>query len=205
MSAAGSLREYGKNGPFRSKHCRGCPHQKQCAFYRDITKDPELAALYVACESADGYHRDACVYRNEIDIYDTMSALVRYTNGVRMTYSLNAFLPYEGYAISFNGEKGRLDVRDFERQPWPVEHETDIFLTKSFGKRERIEVPNVDGGHGGGDDRLRDVIFRKTDVPAYMRLPDSRAGAMSCLTGIAARKSVEQGGRPIKIADLVRV
>src|SRR4051795_8458934 len=52
VSAAASLRTYGKNGPFRFKHCRGCPHQKQCAFYRDITKDPELASLYVACESA---------------------------------------------------------------------------------------------------------------------------------------------------------
>ena len=37
-----------------------------------------------------------------------------------------------------------------------------------------------------------------------MRLPDSRAGAMSCLTGIAARKSIEQK-KPIKIADLVRL
>ena len=34
-----------------------------------------------------------------------------------------------------------------------------------------------------------------------MQLPDSRAGAMSCLTGIAARKSIDEG-RPIKIADL---
>jgi predicted dehydrogenase len=205
VSAAAGLENYGKNGPFRASTCRACPHKQDCRFYEDITKDPVLVALYVGCESADGYHRDACVYRNEIDIYDTMSALVRYTNGVRMTYSLNAFLPYEGYAISFNGEKGRLDVRDFERQPWPVEHETDIFLTKSFGKRERIDVPKVDGGHGGGDDRLRDLIFRHTDLPSYMHLPDSRAGAMACLTGIAARKSVEQGGRPIKIADLVRI
>jgi hypothetical protein len=37
-----------------------------------------------------------------------------------------------------------------------------------------------------------------------MRLPDSRAGAMSCLTGIAARKSIEQK-KPIKISDLVRL
>jgi len=36
-----------------------------------------------------------------------------------------------------------------------------------------------------------------------MRLPDSRAGAMSCLTGIAARKSIDEG-KPIKIADLVK-
>ena len=32
---------------------------------------------------------------------------------------------------------------------------------------------------------MRDLIFRKADAPEYMRLPDSRAGAMSCLTGIA--------------------
>ena len=37
-----------------------------------------------------------------------------------------------------------------------------------------------------------------------MRLPDSRAGALSCLTGIAACTSVEQG-RAVRIADLVRL
>jgi len=41
-------------------------------------------------------------------------------------------------------------------------------------------------------------------VPEYMRLPDSRAGAMSCLTGIAARKSIEQK-RPVKISELIRL
>jgi hypothetical protein len=35
-----------------------------------------------------------------------------------------------------------------------------------------------------------------------MRLPSSRAGAMSCLTGIAARKSMDSG-QPVKIRDLV--
>jgi hypothetical protein len=41
-------------------------------------------------------------------------------------------------------------------------------------------------------------------VADHLRLPGSRAGAMSCLTGIAARKSVDEG-RIIKIADLVRL
>jgi hypothetical protein len=48
------------------------------------------------------------------------------------------------------------------------------------------------------------VIFRQTAVPDHMRLPGSRAGAMSCLTGIAARKSVDES-RPVKIAELVRL
>jgi hypothetical protein len=37
-----------------------------------------------------------------------------------------------------------------------------------------------------------------------MRLPDSRAGAMSCLTGIAAHKSIDER-RSVRIADLVRL
>jgi hypothetical protein len=37
-----------------------------------------------------------------------------------------------------------------------------------------------------------------------MRLPDSRAGAMSCLTGIAIRNSIDRK-QPIRIADLVNL
>src|SRR4030095_12473351 len=121
-----------------------------------------------------------------------------------MSYSLNAFMPIEGYRLAFNGELGRLEIRDFERQPWPVEEEKEIYVTKSFGQRTKIPVPKVEGGHGGGDDRLRDLIFRKVNVPEYMKLPDSRAGAMSCLTGIAIRNSIDQE-RAIRIADLVKV
>jgi predicted dehydrogenase len=205
VTAAASLKVYGKNGTIRASHCRACPHTQSCSFYSDITKDAEKMELYgAACEAVDGYHRDGCVFSEDIDIYDTMLALVKYSNDVAMSYSVNAFLPYEGYSISFNGEKGRLDVRDYERQPWPVERETDIYLTQSFGKRVRIDVPSPEGQHGGGDDRLRDVVFHGVGVPDYMRLPDSRAGAMSCLTGIAARKSVEFG-RPVKVQELVRL
>jgi predicted dehydrogenase len=133
-----------------------------------------------------------------------MSLIVNYSNGVNMNYSLNAFMPFEGYRLAFNGEKGRLEVRDYERQPFTVSEETEMYLTKNFGKQEKITVPKGTGGHGGGDQRLLDLIFRKTTVPDYLKLPDSRAGAMSCLTGIAARKSIERG-QSVTIADLVKL
>jgi predicted dehydrogenase len=204
VSANASLNVYGKNGAFRSTNCRPCTHKSNCSFYYDITKNPTRMKLYAGCEDADGYHRDGCVFKEDIDIYDTMNALVKYSNGTTMSYSLNAAMPIEGYRLAFNGEKGRLDIRDYERQPWQVEEETVIHLIKNFGKREAITLPKIAGGHGGGDDRLRDLIFRKIQVPDYMRLPDSRAGAMSCLTGIAARTSVEQK-RPVKIAEMIRL
>lgn len=204
VSAGGDLKVYGKNGPFRHTHCRPCPHKAKCPFYFDMTKNARLMKLYAACEDVDNYHRDGCVFREDVDIYDTMNAVVKYSNGAQMSYSLNAAMPFEGYRLAFNGEKGRLEVRDYERQPWPVEEETEMHVTKSFGQRVKIELPKAEGGHGGGDDRLRDLIFRKASAPEHMRLPDSRAGAMSCLTGIAARTSVERG-QPVKIADLVRL
>jgi predicted dehydrogenase len=204
VAAGAGLNVYGKRGPFRFTHCRPCPHKSKCPFYYDITKSERHMKLYVGAEQLDGYYRDGCVFREDIDIYDSMSALVKYSNDTTMNYSVNAFMPFEGYHLAFNGERGRLEIRDYERQPWPVEGETEIYLTKNFGKREQIAVPKIEGGHGGGDDRLRDLIFRNIDVPEYMRLPDSRAGAMSCLTGIAARTSAEQK-RPVKIAELVRL
>ena len=123
-----------------------------------------------------------------------------------MSYSLNAHMPFEGFRVAFNGELGRLEVRDHERQPWKVAEDdaTEIYVTRSFGERRRVPIvaATTAGGHGGGDTRLRDLIFKKVSVPDHMKLPGSRAGAMSCLTGIAARKSVDEK-RAIRIADLV--
>jgi len=204
VSALGSLENYGRKGPFRHTHCRPCPHKAECAFYRDITKDPRLVALYVDCESADGYHRDGCVFREDVNIFDTMNAVVRYSTGAAMSYSVSTFMPIEGYRVAFNGTKGRLEVRDYERQAWDPGEETEMHVIRNFGQRVKIEVPNPQGGHGGGDDRLRDIIFRQAAVPDYMRLPGSRAGAMSSLTGVAARRSADED-RPVKIAELVRL
>lgn len=205
VTAYGDLNVYGKAGEYRHTNCRTCPHKAKCPFFWDLTKDARLMKLYAECEDVDGYMRDGCVFKQDIDIYDTMSAAVKYSNGVSMSYSLNASMPIEGYRIAFNGTKGRLEVRDYERQSWPEALQSEIYLIKSFPRsRERIEMPNIAGGHSGGDDRLRDVIFKNAQVPEHLKLPDSRAGAMSCLTGIAARTSIEQK-RPVKIGELIRL
>jgi predicted dehydrogenase len=203
VSALGTLSNYGKAGPFRHTNCRPCPHKEKCSFYWDITRQKNLVELYVNAEIADGYLRDGCVFKEDIDIFDTMNAVVKYSSGVNMSYSVNCFMPVEGYHLAFNGTKGRLEIRDYERQAWDPGEETAMYVIKNFGKRVKIDLPTATEGHGGGDQRLRDLIFRKIDAPAHMRLPDSRAGAMSCLTGIAARKSCDEG-RPIKISDLVK-
>ncbi len=203
VSARGALARYGKNGPFRHTHCRTCPHRSKCDFHFDVTKDPRHVQLYVVPESVDGYHRDGCVFKNDVDIYDTMTAIVGYSNGVVMNYSLNAFMPYEGYSLLFVCEKGTLAVR--LKENLPSGDETEIVVTRSFSKQPpSVEHPPDAEGHGGGDQRLRDIIFRGVTPPRYLALPGSRAGALSCLTGIVARKSIQQN-RAVKISELVKI
>jgi predicted dehydrogenase len=204
VNAFASLRKYGRNGAFRSRNCRGCAFKEKCEFYWDIVQEPKLVALYVNCESEDGYLRDGCVFREDINIYDTMTANVKYSTGAMMSYSLNAFMPYEGYHLAFNGTNGRLEVRNYERQPWEVAQPSEIRLTKNFGNSEMIESSQADGGHGDADPMMKRMIFDPDMPDPYKQRAGSRAGAMSALTGIAAVKSVERG-KPVKIAELIKL
>ena len=200
--AYGDLEYYGHNNDFRHTHCRGCPHQDRCRHYTDITRSDRMVGLYVNNEHYDGYLRDGCVWSNDIDIYDKMAAQIRYANGVQVSYSCTTYSPYEGYRIAFNGTEGRLEAWIKERQPWESEPYDEIRVTDNFGESELIEVPHGGGGHGGGDQRLKDRIFRDPTMPdPFRQAAGSRDGAMSILIGVAARESVKTG-EPVRIASL---
>ncbi|MBF9221951.1 Gfo/Idh/MocA family protein [Hymenobacter ruricola] len=198
--AYGQLNFYGKNNSFRHTHCRPCPHKDKCQFYWDVTKDARLTKIYVDNEQYDGYLRDGCVWKEDIDIFDKMAVQIKYANQVQVSYSLTTYSPYEGYRIAFNGTKGRLEAWIKERQTWDEEPFDEIQFTPNFGKRELIRVPNNEEGHGGGDVRLRKQIFQPGADP-YRQSAGTRDGAMSCLVGIAARHSIDTG-KPVKIGDL---
>lgn len=199
--AYGRLDFYGKNNSFRHTNCRPCPHKDKCAFYFDMTKDKRLMAIYADNEKYDGYLRDGCVWKEDIDIFDKMAVQIKYANNVQVSYSLTTHSPYEGYRIAFNGTKGRLEAWVKERQPWEEEQFDEIQLTNNFGKREIIRIANNEEGHGGGDVRLRKQIFAPDGKDPYHQAAGTRDGAMACLVGIAARHSIDSG-KPVKIGDL---
>lgn len=202
VQAIGNLAYYGHNHDFRGRNCRPCDFKDQCKLYWDMTKDSVAMALYGNCEDVDGYYRDGCVWDNKIDIYDTHSVQVNYENETQLTYTMHTFLPYEGQFICLSGEKGRLDVRLNVSQPWEVKNDYEFRLTKDRETTRYWTLKADEGEHGGADQRLHDTIFLQEKADPLQSRADSRAGIMSSLIGIAARKSIETGQK-IKIADLM--
>ena len=203
VSAFGELRNYGKAGPFRSERCKTCPYKAECNYYFDLGANSFLDELYEEPSRYDGYFRDACVYREDIDIPDTMVASIKYRNAVMASYSVNTFMPIEGHHIAFNGTMGRLELRQYEAQPWETPPSDEILLVRNFGRGvERITVPHQPGGHYGGDDRLRNMLFKPGMEDRLKQRADSRAGAMSVLCGVAAMESVRTG-RAVRIDELM--
>jgi predicted dehydrogenase len=191
------------------QRCLTCPEKDKCHFYFDLAGDEGLKALYLDNEKHDGYYRDQCVWRPEINIEDTMNVMVRYDNGVQLNYALSAYDAWEGYHIAFNGTKGRLEHRIVETAGVAGANEIQ---SKSTGVSTRIiplrgaprdiEPWTGTGGHGGGDDAMLAEIFGDAPPDKYKRISDERAGAYSALVGIAANRCFETG-KSVRIDEMV--
>ncbi len=204
VTAIGRLNKYGRNGPFRHANCRACTYKDKCEFYWDITKNQRLMDLYVKCESEDGYYRDGCVYRSSIDIYDRMSAQFQYDNRVQVSYTLDATVPYEGQHIVFTGSKGRIEVRNYQAQPWQTPHDAEIRLTRNFKNSVVFPIKDAETEHGGADVRIRDMVFKGNLPDPLGQRAGMREGIMSSLMGISSYTSIETGGK-VKLRDLVKL
>jgi predicted dehydrogenase len=202
VQGMGKVAFYGHNHPFRARNCRTCPFTQQCDFYWDMTKNKRMMDLYGKCEDVDGYYRDGCVWDNEIDTFDTSTTQVLYDNGTYLTYTMNTNLPYEGQYICFTGEKGRLDVRLYNGQPWEEKAPIEIRLSKDMKTSKVYTLNRGTGGHGGADERVKDLIFKPGVKDTLHQHAGSRAGILASLIGIAARRSIETGEK-VKIDDLI--
>jgi predicted dehydrogenase len=193
------------------ERCLTCPEKGKCTFYLDLGADQNFKELYLDNEKHDGYFRDRCVFRPEIDIEDTMNVIVKYKTGATLSYSLNAFNAWEGYTIAFNGTKGRIEhsiVEGGAVSAGATNYQGeggDRVTTRVIplrGKAQDIEPWTGAGGHGGGDNVMLTEVFGTAEPDKYKRAADERSGLYSCLIGASANKSFISGGS-VKIADLV--
>lgn len=228
--ARGTRRFYGANaGKVHGHRCSDCQTAQDCPFFWRLEDDPRLFALFRQAEKIDGYFRDGCVFDEQVDIMDTMSVSVHYQNGMLLTYTLQAYSPFEGYRVQFSGTRGRLecvfpefvvpeerlrlDERKLVRAVGALEelgstaighHEMDtIRFYPLFGGVEEYTVQRETREHYGGDDRMLAALFNDQLPDPLGHRAGTRAGALSILIGIAANRSIAEG-RPIDLSSLWR-
>lgn len=216
--AQGSLMFYGKENAEKRgvtefySRARGSDIAKNDPFALDLEKSPELQGLYADAEHEDGYYRDQSVFGDGISIEDTMGVLVRYKNKAIMTYSLNCYMPWEGFQVNLNGSKGRIEMKVVEKSyvnSGGKKEEEGALQTKSikvipmFGEAYEAEIVEGAGGHGGGDPVMLNDIFGVPAEDPYKRAASHIDGAMSILTGIAGNRSMSTG-LPVNVDDLVK-
>ncbi|GAA3615550.1 Gfo/Idh/MocA family protein [Microlunatus ginsengisoli] len=230
--ARGGLKFYGADNAAR----RGLGHRPKLSrdqpagtdpFRLDLAADPLLKGLYLDAEHVDGYRRDKDVFDTGITVEDSLSLLVDYAGGTTMTYSLNAFSPWEGYRVGFNGTEGRLELEVIERG-WvrsaadqhdgkavvdpSAAHDSDaaqdrirpvgerVVLQRLWQRAEEIAIPVGAGAHGGGDAMLLDDVFRGAGDDPLGRAAGYLDGVRSVIVGIAGNVSLAEG-RPVDTAE----
>jgi hypothetical protein len=216
--AMGGLYFYGKENAEKRgvtefyQRAYGSEAAKNDPFALHMENNPQLKALYLDAEKYDGYQRDQSVFGDGISIEDTLGVMVKYKNNAIMTYSLNAYLPWEGFNVVFNGSKGRLEVKVVEQsyvnsggkksEEGAVKGKK-ITVFPMFAEPYDVEIEEGVGGHGGGDPILLRDIFGEPVRDKFNRAASHVDGAMSILTGIAGNISLRTG-LPVQVDQLVK-
>lgn len=189
----------------------GSEAAKDDPFAIHLDENEGLRRMYLEAEKEDGYQRDQSVFGDGISIEDTLGVMVRYQNRAIMTYSLNAYMPWEGFRVMFNGTKGRIQMSIVEQSyinsggDKALEgavRQKSIAVFPMFAEPYEVSIAEGVGGHGGGDPVLLNDLFGDPEPDPFRRAASHVDGAMSILTGIAGNKALATG-RPVTVKDLV--
>ena len=192
VNAMGLKSFYGNPERCLGYRCSECEHTAECESFKSQSA-PMDKALYFDAEHEDGYIRDRCAHRPEADIYDNMSVSVMYKGGALVTYTLNLFSMREGYKMTIVGEKGMLLCSYYGKDLEGVDdYEIDLLTEENV--IQKIIFPRAEGTHGGGDIRLREMLFGEGDHEDPLgQSADSFAGVVSAMIGIGANESIKTG------------
>ncbi|WP_029504361.1 Gfo/Idh/MocA family protein [Lachnoclostridium phytofermentans] len=217
--AFGDLNFYGRHNAEKRgvknfySRCHGNEAAKGDPFAIDMDSNPVLKGMYLDAEEDSGYIRDRSVFGDDISIEDTMAVLVRYKNNAMLSYSLNSYMPWEGFNVALNGSKGRIEYTALEK-PYinaggnkNEEGATKYYKVKVFplfDEPYEVMIQKKEGGHGGGDPVMLDDLFcpgKNQDI--YKRAANHVDGIRSILTGIAANQSISSG-LPVNVDSMVK-
>lgn len=179
--AIGGLDFYGgKEDP--GLRCRDCEKAESCPYY--IRGEAFAMDYDTVVESAD-----YCVWSREMDLNDNSLLCITYADGGKATFHECHFTPeysrefwlvgLEGKMYGYYDNPGRFVIR--------IEH---AHSAERF--TEEFKPPHTGGGHGGGDNKLRDEFYRRiveNDPP----LDALESAYYSTALAIGAEQSISTG------------
>lgn len=218
--AFGDLKFYGREAAeargekYEYERYTGNEKSQNDPFALRLNESDYTQKLYLDAEKESGYVRDKNVFGEGITSEDTMGVLARFRSGVIMNYSLIAYAPQEGYELYITGEKGRIEVR-MQQPPHVLDENlqavneagstTKVRLFPMFQEPQDIEIPTVEGGHGGGDTLMLQHLFSDEEISDPLgRRATLRDGLASLALGVAANHSIATGA-PVQVQELIDV
>lgn len=196
VTAVGNRIFYGDKQKQFGERCSTC---KNLECPSRIGTDGFFKEFYIDNEHIDGYIADKCAFAPDSDICDNYSVSVEYNSGAILSYSLNLFSFDEGHRFTITGEKGMINFYIGKRAEGEEKDLTVIKILFADGKSEEVKLPRNNHMHGGGDERLVQMLFSgKTFEDEFNQCAGSYDGFTSAMIGIGANESMKTG----KIVDL---
>lgn len=213
ISSIGSLSYFKKeNQPEgASDRCKDCKFKSTCPYsaewgyvqkWKDAGSPKQMWPQNVICTdevlTEEGIRKayengpyGRCVFACDNDVVDHQETNILFENGVTANLCMTAFTGCHGRIYKFHGTLGELDLDE--------EHQK--LVLKAYGKPvEEISfsgLPDVSGGHGGGDASMIKTLYDIVNgsAPANTSLENSLE---SHLMAIAAEESRLQDGEVIR-------
>lgn len=134
----------------------GCPAEAECPYhamkiygnperlgwgrhvgFAELTYDERLEALRTG-----PYGR--CVFKSDNDVVDHQVLALEFEGGATATFTMTGMTPFAGRYLRIHGTHGYL-ASDVDKNT------IDLYRTWGTASHERIELPEPEGSHGGGD------------------------------------------------------
>jgi len=172
-----ALKVYGPKGPWRG-----------AGGFQDLSLQDTIQALK---ESRFG----RCVYQTDNDVVDHQVVALEFAQGITATFTMTAFTPWGGRYVRIHGTKGYMEVKIDQRT-------IDLWEFWNGNRHTQFEIPEDDGGHGGGDDRLiKDLIKAITRTDAS-RVRTSTSESVRTHRLVFAAEHSRRLGRVVDLAEL---
>jgi len=175
VSSIGSLSYFKKENQPKdaSDRCKDCKYKNTCPYsaefgyitrWKEAGMPSSMWPQNVVCtklpltekdirEAYENNQYGRCVFACDNDVVDHQETNILFKNGVTANLCMTGFTGNHGRIYSFHGTTGEIDLDEEKGQ----------IVLKEYTKKEVVlpfnELPDVTGGHGGGDGGLIAALY----------------------------------------------